>query len=156
MFKNFVYMTMSFLLVIAVFACTSEEPGNTPATNLDMEFLPVEQAFQFSSTLMDNNTIKASWKIADGYHLYKNKFGFEMVSANYQIDSIDYPASEMLNDKIFGMQESYKQQVDIIIKVSKTENGGPIKLQSKYQGCAAQGLCYPPQKTVVEMSSVEV
>jgi len=152
MFRKTSFVIFSSLLVLALFACSSETPPTPVSTNMNHEFLPVEQAFKFSTKVIDKETIQASWDIAEGYYLYKDKIKFEVSSGNHQITNVDYPQSVMLNDKIFGKQESYSNKVDILIKLNGTSDDNLIKLKSVYQGCAKQGLCYPPQTNSSEMS----
>lgn len=42
----------------------------------DAELLPAEQAFRYSARALDNRTLEAVFVIADGYYLYRDKFGF--------------------------------------------------------------------------------
>jgi len=151
MFKKIIFFVVSSLLILGLSACSSDTPPATSDSNMNQEFLPVEQAFKFSTKVVDKETILASWDIAEGYHLYKDKINFEVSSGNYQITNVDYPQSVMLNDKIFGKQESYINKVDIMIKLKQTSNDDLIKLKSGYQGCAKQGLCYPPQTNISEI-----
>ena len=40
------------------------------------ELLTPEQAFAFSANIVTPEAIEAVWTIADGYYMYRNKFGF--------------------------------------------------------------------------------
>jgi len=147
---------LGVLLIVLIAVGCSSENSTSKGTNIDTEFLPVDKAFKYSAVMIDEKTIKASWDIADGYHLYKNKLKFEITAGGYQVANVDYPESVMLDDKIFGKQESYKNSLDVIITLAKISDGGAIKLKSGYQGCAAQGLCYPPESKVSEFDVTQI
>ncbi len=151
MFKKTKLLVISSLLILGLSACSSDTAPGTSGSNMNQEFLPVDQAFKFSTKVIDKETIQASWDIAEGYHLYKDKIKFDVSSGNFQIANVDYPQSVMLNDKIFGKQESYINKIDIVIKLNQISNDNLIKLQIGYQGCAKQGLCYPPQTNLSAM-----
>ncbi len=133
-----------FLMISAlIVGCGSS--GDKPAqTNLQQEFLPVEEAFVFSAKA-SQDIIKVDWAIAEGYRLYKDKFKFNVTPDTYQIVDINYPPAEMFADKNLGDKEAYKGQVEISIKVSNLKDAGEVTLKTEYQGCADVGLCYPPE-----------
>ena len=133
-----------FAIFLALLAACGKE--QTASTNMVDDFLPVDEAFQYSAQVIDNTTIKAIWKIADGYHLYKNKLKFAVSPSAYQLVNINYPKGEMIDDKIFGKQESYSGQLEVIIKLDAKQSSEKLVLESAYQGCADKGLCYPPEK----------
>lgn len=137
------------LLILA--ACGNNQQS-APGTNVAGEFLPVEKAFVFSSDRIDDQTLKLNWVIAEGYHLYKNKFQFTLTPDTARIANIDMPKGIMLDDKTFGRQEAYKHNVDILVKLKPQNEIKNIKLTTKYQGCSEKGLCYPPEERTVEIA----
>jgi len=56
------------------------------------EFLPPDEAFVFSAEMADPYTIRAHWDIADGYYLYRSKFGFDSTSKAAQLGAPALPA----------------------------------------------------------------
>jgi len=132
----------ALMLSALVMGCGS---GDKPMqTNLQQEFLPVEEAFVFSAKASED-VIKVHWVIAEGYRLYKDKFKFSVSPGNYQIIDVNYPPAEMFADKNLGDKEAYKGQLEVSIKVSNPKEAGEITLKTEYQGCADVGLCYPPE-----------
>lgn len=107
------------------------------------EFLDPEVAFKFSARAVDAQTIEASWKIADGYYLYKDKFKFALTGA--KLGAAQYPAGKIKDDPTFGTVEVYKKAVTIRLPVVR-EPGAPlaVSLQATFQGCAEGGVCYMP------------
>ena len=138
-----------------VFISGCESRDKTPVnTNTQQEFLPVEEAFVFSASMKRPDLIKTRWKIAEGYHLYKDKFEFSVAPETYQIVEVDYPQAVMFSDKNLGKLESYNNFVEISIRVSSERDASTVQLTSKYQGCADVGLCYPPETRVSQFDLV--
>ncbi len=107
------------------------------------EFLDPEEAFKFSARAVDANTIEASWKIADGYYLYKNKFKFALTGA--KLGTAQYPAGKVKDDPTFGSVEAYYKSVTIKLPVARDPGGAlPVTLEATFQGCAEDGVCYMP------------
>ncbi|MEW6133010.1 MAG: protein-disulfide reductase DsbD [Pseudomonadota bacterium] len=115
------------------------------------EFLDPEEAFKFSARVIDAKTIKASWKIADGYYLYKDKFKFALTGA--RLGNARYPAGTIKDDPTFGSVEVYKKSVSIELPVTR-EAGGPlpVTLEATFQGCAEDGVCYMPVTSTASLS----
>lgn len=118
------------------------------------EFLTPDQAFSFSSEVVDGNNIHVSWDIADGYYLYRDKFKFELRDANgITIGAANFPRGEIKNDEYFGDMEVFHDKVDSNIALLRTNlTATDITLVAKYQGCAEAGFCYPPQTQNMPMA----
>ena len=140
---------ISVAICLMLVACDASDSNTTKIdTKAQQAFLPVEEAFVFSAKMTANGLIKAQWKIADGYHLYKNQFKFTVSPASYQVENVNFPKGDIFSDKNLGKLESYAHFVEISIQVSNTKETGAFELTSKYQGCADVGLCYPPETRV--------
>lgn len=111
------------------------------------QFLPVEQAFVVDFREEENH-LKLSFSIKDGYYLYKDKFKFAGVNA--KIQSPHFPAGRFIEDEYFGESEVYFHQVLLSIPVSDLGEGALVKV--RYQGCAEAGLCYPPHTLELPLS----
>ena len=143
------YLKISIIFIFLQLIVGCGNNNQATGTNINEEFLPVEQAFQFSHEQIDATTVKLSWKIAEGYHLYKNKFNFSLEPDSARIADVQMPKGVMLDDKVFGRQESYKNAVSMQLKLKAEESLDSVKLITKYQGCSEKGLCYPPEKRSV-------
>jgi thiol:disulfide interchange protein DsbD len=120
-------------------------------------FLPPEQAFIFSAEVKDAHTLALHWDIADGYHLYRDKFGFELLKGDgVKIDPPILPHGEEIDDEAFGKMEVFHHEVAVALPLQRA-NTTPtdITLKVKYQGCATAGFCYPPMKQEVVLSLPE-
>lgn len=115
----------------------------TAGSSQAQEFLDPEEAFKFSARVLDAKTIEASWKVADGYYLYKDKFKFALTGA--KLGTAQYPAGKIKDDPTFGRTEVYYKSVSIRLPVAR-EAGGilPVTLETTFQGCAEDGVCYMP------------
>ena len=107
------------------------------------DFLDPEDAFKFSAAVSDGGkTVEARFSIADGYYLYRERFGFA-ASDGAQLGAPQYPPGKVKFDETFNRQlEIYRGNV--VVKLPVQAASGPFTLTAKLQGCADQGLCYPP------------
>ena len=114
------------------------------------EFLPAEQAFIFSLNTTNDNEIVASWVIAEGYYLYRDKIELKLLSEG-QLGDIQLPPGKDREDPEYGLVQIYQQPVlEVIVPVTNPTK--TVVLEVKYQGCAEAGLCYPPETKTVEVT----
>ena len=118
----------------------------------DDEPLPPDEAFSFEASVDANGHIRADWKIADGYYLYKDKFRFSTGDERASLGEADYPPAKVKQDEIFGKVETYRKNVSLSIPVTRQPGAGnQLSFTAVYQGCADMGLCYPPQTKTVAL-----
>lgn len=117
------------------------------------ELLDVEQAFQVSARFLDANTVELSYRIADGYYMYRARFKFVSEEGQPAPGKARTPAGKFKQDATFGRVETYRKSVRVLLPFAKagksTAASGPekfITLQATSQGCADAGVCYPPQR----------
>ncbi len=121
----------------------------------DQEFLPQDQAFQLSASARDANTLVASWRIADGYYLYRDKIKFTLKNAaSATLGAAQLPNGEVKEDEFFGRMEIYHDDIDAVIPVQRRAPAAALNLQLlvSYQGCAEAGICYPPINKTVNLT----
>ena len=126
------------LLVGALLACLLLTAAHAA------DFLDPEDAFKFSAAINDDGSaVEARFSIADGYYLYRERFGFA-VSDGAQLGVPQYPPGKIKFDETFNRQlEIYRGNV--VVKLPVQAARGPFTLTAKLQGCADQGICYPPE-----------
>ena len=118
----------------------------------DDEPLPPDDAFGFEASVDADGHIRADWKIADGYYLYKDKFSFSAADDRMSLGEPDYPPAKVKQDEIFGKVETYRKNVSLSIPVTRQSGAGnQLNFTAVYQGCADMGLCYPPQTKTVAL-----
>jgi thiol:disulfide interchange protein DsbD len=115
-----------------------------PLTAKAFDPLPAEQAFALSVQLINNHQLQLNWQIAPGYHLYRDRFTFQLLNTNHlQLAPINLPAGIAKEDDILGKYEVYQNSVSIPLTLINNQPG-QFDLQVGYQGCADSGFCYPP------------
>lgn len=115
----------------------------------EQEFLQVDEAFQFDFS-QKGDQLTLSWKVAEGYYLYKKQF--KTVVKNAELGEPSFPVAEQIEDEFFGLSHVYREQVDISYSIIHSIQDGVVKI--RYQGCADAGLCYPPTTKVVYLIEV--
>ncbi len=123
-------------------------------TNLSQtELLPPDQAFQFTATVKDPNTLHVSWLPAEGYYLYREKFKLEIIGSDkVGIGEYSLPHGKPKEDEAFGHVEIFYGEVAVDIPLIRSGSAPQhIKLKANYQGCADRGVCYPPMDKTVEL-----
>jgi thiol:disulfide interchange protein DsbD len=58
---------------------------------VELELLQPDQAFAFTATARDSNTLQASWKIADGYYMYRERIRFSTDTPGVDWESLTCP-----------------------------------------------------------------
>ena len=113
----------------------------------DSDFLKPSEAFQFK---VDDTKKQIHWAIADGYYLYESRV--KVSSVEDKAISIPFhflTHSEEKDDPNFGLVNVFHDRMAIAIDANDPTLGD---LKVTYQGCAAAGLCYPPQTKIVSFN----
>jgi len=108
-------------------------------------FLAPDVAFKLKLTVIDAENIRASFTIAPGHYLYRERIKFETEAATSKIAAVTLPASESKQDATFGKQEVYHHDFNADIRLSEISSN-QVTLIATYQGCSEKGLCYAPIK----------
>ncbi|PHQ78268.1 MAG: thiol:disulfide interchange protein, partial [Coxiella sp. (in: Bacteria)] len=114
--------------------------------------LPFDQAFQFTATAKDYQTVVLQWKLAPGYYLYRDHFKIRAIKpGNMTLAPPILPQNYIDKDiPSVGRLAVYKQDMYIIQPIFNS-NKQNITLQVHYQGCSENGFCYPPTSRVVSV-----
>lgn len=116
------------------------------------EFLQPDQAFALTVEAADGRRAVARWEIADGYYLYRDKFSFGLNHPKATLGAVLLPPGVSKEDPEFGRVEVYTQPLAVEIPVAGVEPGAQsLSLTIGYQGCAEDGICYPPIKKQVAL-----
>ncbi|WP_423709074.1 protein-disulfide reductase DsbD [Undibacterium sp. WLX3042] len=112
------------------------------------EFLDPEVAFKASATMAEPGVAEVTLSIADGYYLYREKLKFSATGA--KLGEVILPAGKVKFDETFQKDvETYRKSVVIRVPV---QAAGDFVLKVGRQGCADQGLCYPPLESEFRLS----
>lgn len=104
-------------------------------------FLPVEQAFDLLITSEKDNQLLGNFYIADGYYLYQDKIKFSV--AGVPVSKLQFPTGKIKQDDYFGEVTVHQKDFALPILLGNAK-GGELTIDAEYQGCAEQGICYPP------------
>jgi thiol:disulfide interchange protein DsbD len=116
----------------------------------DDEFLPPDEAFRFTAEVVNRGWVELNWQIADGYYLYRHRLMFEATGENQSVGEPVIPAGKRKTDEFFGEVEVYYRELAVRLPVDVPE-GATLTLNVGYQGCAEDGICYPPMTRPVTL-----
>ena len=104
--------------------------------------------------MRDAETLEASWKIAKGYYMYRDKFKFESLDPAFVLKPAVIPAGKKKSDPTFGTVETYINAVTIRLPIGQRASGAQtVKLRISAQGCNEPiGVCYPPMVKELSVS----
>ena len=127
------------------YAATELKAGLDPlAAKLDpQEILTVDEAFALSAELSEDGFVVATWRMPDGYYLYRHRFGFS--GGDGLLGTPIIPDGKHKTDEFFGDVEVYYGAVTVRVPVLR-QTDREIEVEIAYQGCADFGLCYPPEE----------
>ena len=114
------------------------------AAAADPKLLPPEEAFRFSARALDERTIEARFAIADGYYLYRDKMHFAVTPDIAKLTPPLLPAGKAKEDQFFGKVETFRGEVVVKLALAGSGPGQSVVIAADSQGCADQGVCYPP------------
>jgi thioredoxin:protein disulfide reductase len=138
---------MRVLLFLSVFLTTLTSWAQT----VEDDLLEPEKAFRLSARMADADTLEASWKIVDGYYLYRSKFRFKTETPDVTLGAPEFPKGKIKDDEFFGKMEIYRNEAIIRIPVTYSGPAKPFTLQTVSQGCADIGVCFPPLSQTVDV-----
>ena len=118
----------------------------------DEEPLMPDEAFALSTKVINANTVRAEWTIADKYYLYKSKFKFISETESISPGEINFPKGKIKEDEFFGKVETYRKHIAVDIPLTRSGNTDTLKLKITSQGCADMGICYPPQTKTISFT----
>ncbi len=119
----------------------------------ESELLPPDEAFRVDVLVKDADHIAASWVIAEGYYLYRDKFEFALEPVEgISLLPVQMPGGELKQDEFFGEIQVYHEVVDVPLALRREAGPAtPVTLVVKYQGCAEAGVCYQPMSKRFEL-----
>jgi thioredoxin:protein disulfide reductase len=115
----------------------------TQAARAADEFLDPNVAFKLAARTVDERTVEVTFTVAPAYYLYREQFKF--VANGATLGTPDIPKGKVKFDETFQKNvETHRDVVRITVPVAQAEP--KFQLLVSNQGCADQGLCYPPQQ----------
>ena len=116
------------------------------------DFLDPEAAFKVSAKMLEPGMAEVTFIIADGYYLYRERLKFTSDDAKLGIPEL--PKGKVKFDETFQKDvETYRSSLVVRIPV---QAAAAFTLKVARQGCADQGLCYPPMESSIKLSILAV
>ena len=110
------------------------------------DLLPPDEAFKVHAEMLDADTLRVDWDIADGYFLYRSKVRVDSDTAGIELGDLDLPPGKVKQDEYFGEVETYRHRLSFDVPVIRSDRSlTEASFLFKSQGCADVGVCYPPQ-----------
>ncbi|HLB58138.1 MAG TPA: protein-disulfide reductase DsbD [Gammaproteobacteria bacterium] len=120
----------------------------------EIQPLPPEQAFVFSTYLKQNNELIVQWQIAPGYYLYRNQLNFTLApTSQVKLGKIILPEGKRKSDSLHGNYQAYVGTLRVTLPLI---HKGVLNLGIAYQGCSMQGFCYSPINKNLEINLVKL
>ncbi len=128
--------------------------GRTDAPRLGGgEFLPPDVAFRPVVTALDAYTLEVAWQIEPGYYLYRGKLTAASASEGVRLGTLQTPPGRKKYDEYFGETEVYYDAVVARAPLDGRPAGATeLTVALGFQGCAEDGICYPPLTREVSVS----
>ncbi len=107
------------------------------------EFLDPNVAFKLAARAVDERTVEVTFTVAPGYYLYREQFKF--IANGATLGTLLIPNGKVKFDETF--QKNVETHRDLVrISVPVLQAAPKFQLLVSNQGCADQGLCYPPME----------
>jgi thiol:disulfide interchange protein DsbD len=113
------------------------------------DFLAPEKAFAISAQALDGRSVDIAFRIAPGYYMYREAFRFSAEGATLGEASVP-PGHVKFDDNLQKEVETHRGELHIRLPVQQA--GAEFQLRVIGQGCADQGLCYPPMPSLLAVS----
>lgn len=145
-----------FILLLTVFSAHAR-PGFLEGLGLNQaDDVPplVDEAFQFSAEVNDDNALEARWQVMEGNYLYRDKLRFEVLdNEQVKLGEVSLPAGENKRDEFFGLVQVYHHDVALNLPLSRPASEQTLTLKAYFQGCSETfGICYPPGEQQVTLT----
>ncbi|CAB5083908.1 thiol:disulfide interchange protein DsbD [Burkholderia cenocepacia] len=136
---RFLAVLLSFVFVL----------GGLSVARAADDFLDPSVAFKFSASESPGQ-VDVRFKIANGYYMYRERFAFAVKSGQATLGEPQFPAGHVKFDQTFQKDvETYRDEV--VVHVPVKQASGPFELAVTSQGCADEGICYPPAEHVMKV-----
>jgi len=115
------------------------------------ELLEPEKAFRIEARALDERLVEVTFRIANGYYMYRDRFSFA-TEAGKPLADVQIPRGKLKEDQFFGKTETFREFVRMRVPLSPQDAAkGSINLRVTSQGCSDKGVCYVPQEQIVRV-----
>jgi thiol:disulfide interchange protein DsbD len=113
---------------------------------------PVDQVFALTVNRAADGGLQFRWRIAPGNYLYRDKIAVKTAAGDAV--AVSLPSGQIKDDPTFGETEVYHDSVVADVVAANLPATGNAVIT--YQGCAEQGICYPPVRISVDLVTMTV
>lgn len=122
------------------------------ATFDQTDFLEVDDAFQLAVEVAQPNRLDATFTVADGYYLYRDKIAFSIEGAA-RVAAVTLPAGDAKDDPYLGQTAILSEDFSAPVTLQRgAPEAAAIRLHAAYQGCAEGGICYAPVSKTFDLA----
>ena len=113
--------------------------------------LPGDQAFKLNYKLVSSDKLELTWDVVEGYYLYRDHIQVISKTEGLQISPLVLPEGKSKHDATFGDVIIYRNSVTVPVSLVSTNKLSAVKVLVQFRGCADRGICYPPQKKLLDL-----
>jgi len=113
------------------------------------------EVFEVSAKAIDRQSIEVSWKIAEGFYLYNNKFlKFRTETAGVVLGEAQIPEGEKKFDELLGEEViKFHDRLTVTLPLESVSPGiDLVSLNLRSQGCMEDVFCYPPTNQLLAVN----
>ncbi len=108
------------------------------------EFLPPEKAFEIKA-ILSAESLTVIYNAAPGYYIYQESIALSLKDSDVKILPSKQPQPhEKFDNNFQKIVKTYEGEVLFEYPTKSFPDLSPILLDVTVQGCASQGICYPP------------
>ena len=123
--------------------------GLKPKT--DDELLSADEAIQLQAAVWQNGELSVGLDAAKGVYVYRDKINIEALPpAGARLGKLKLPDGEPHHDDHFGDVRVLRGSVLARAAVADA----PQQVRVRYQGCAENRVCYPPQTRILTVEKL--
>lgn len=134
--------------------------GLSLATAFAQTFLAPEKAFVMKAQQVSPDAVLISFDIARGYYMYRERFEIESPALTIGAQAISLPPGVVKYDPTFEKEmalffNSVEFTLPLPAKWPSTDPSALLTVNIISQGCADEGLCYPPMASAIVLSKAD-
>ncbi|MHB8414698.1 MAG: protein-disulfide reductase DsbD [Acidiferrobacteraceae bacterium] len=116
-------------------------------------FLKPTQAFDARVVSARGHVVTLHFHVAPGYYLYRDKIHIE-VAPPARLGGLQLPPAKVDPIPFYGKTWVYPRSFDVEVPLLAPGGLRKTALQVSFQGCAVNGICYPPRTKTLPVSLV--
>ncbi|HZC96488.1 MAG TPA: protein-disulfide reductase DsbD domain-containing protein, partial [Bradyrhizobium sp.] len=114
--------------------------------------LSADKVFQLEAARGAAGDLILDWKIEPGTYLYRDRI--RVAGPQGEPVEVETPAGDIKDDPSFGRTEIYHGRAQAIVPEKSLADLRNVVVS--FQGCAEQGICYPPVTKTVDLETMSI